>query len=205
MDFVEYKGKDFSELTDKEFEQVLLGDAANGIPPLTPPEPQADTKCQDRDEQGEAECQEEAEINDEELEAFLDKEFPDYPRDVPEAFKKIGVQNWWDAGLPDAVHEPTELERAFALRLFVYEEKCFIRLGYVKEAKESENSIKLLLEFIPAGQLPTEGPTELSVWVDKDESLKNIPEMLWTGQQMLHFRPEYIGGILAGWHQEWMT
>jgi hypothetical protein len=205
MSSIEYKAKDISGLTDKEFGLALPGDTALGIPPLTPPELQADTQYQDREEQGEAEYQEEADMTDEEFEKFLIEKFPDYPRGTLEVFEKIGVENWWDAGLPDVVHEPTELERAFALRLFVYEEKCFIRLGFVKEARESETSIKLRLRFVPAGRLPTEGPTELSVWVDKDENLKTIPEILWTGQQMLHFRPEYVEQVLEGWHQEWMV
>jgi len=135
----------------------------------------------------------------------LERRVREYPSDTQECFERAGVKNRWDALVAGVVHKPTELERTFALRLFVYEEKCFIRLGYVKEVRERDNSIKLSLKFIPAGRLPTSGPTELSVWVDKDENLVTIPEILWTGQQMLHFRSEYIEEILAGWHQEWMV
>ncbi len=89
MEFTDYQGKDAVELTNQESKLVLLDDSARSTTPLPPPEPQ---NLEEVEEDLDWSLKD---MTQEEFEAFLDKEFPDYPKDTPEAFKKIGAENWW--------------------------------------------------------------------------------------------------------------
>ena len=99
-DFLKYTGKDILDMTDEEFVRELLGDEANKDEAPKPVdfdkinEEYQEGRGSYRDfEMGEDKMKED--MTDEEFEKFLDEKFPDYPKDTPDAFKKIGVENWW--------------------------------------------------------------------------------------------------------------
>jgi hypothetical protein len=99
MASIEYTGKDILDLTDEEFARELLGDDGAKDEELKPvdfdrldEEYQKGRKCYRDFELG---ADEDEEMTKEEFENFLDEKFPDYPRDNPDAFEKIGVENYW--------------------------------------------------------------------------------------------------------------
>lgn len=98
--FLKYTGKDILDLTDEEFVRALLGYGAKDkeLKPVDfdqlHEEYQKGRESYHDFELGGDEMKLE-DMTDEEFQKFLDEKFPDYPKDTPDGFRKIGFENYW--------------------------------------------------------------------------------------------------------------